>query len=315
MLQRYVLHSMTLCAAMLLLLAGCKDSIDEPVGTDEDYFSSVVTGQEDTLSDFAGSEVEALDEGAVLRSLIPGLAKSGAAPVTPLRYGRIIDSVRRSLTRPITRFGDTIAIANVHVTINGRYIVQALSGVDTVVIRKPYTEVLECNFRFERIASTRYPRRNWRLDAVSVIGGGTTNAAAVITELRVTTPNTTFIVTDPGNYYLQLTRWWLRLLPVLNNVPVTMQVTVQSTKADEDLVTLHYLPGTFGLHHTPFAKISEAQNGGTYTRVYEKSWTVSGSIRRYAHLMVSATTRESLYDDATGNFSSTTWGIPYKVSN
>ena len=101
-------------------------------------------------------------------------------------------------------------------------------------------------------------------------------------------------------------------MPVLNNVPVTVRVTVLSAKADSDIVTLHYLPGTFGLHHVPFLLKSTTQSGSNFIRVYEKSWTISGSVRKYAHFMVSATTRESLLDNATDNFSSVVWGIPYK---
>jgi hypothetical protein len=57
---------------------------------------------------------------------------------------------------------------------------------------------------------------------------------------------------------------------------------------------------------------SETQVSGGYERVFEKSWTVSGSVRKFAHLMVSATTKASLYDNTVSNFSSAVWGIPYK---
>lgn len=305
-----------LAIATFLLIAGCADdNADEPNQTDEEYFQAVGTGQDAATKDLFTTDAESMDDTDELKELIPTLNKGALSPITPIRFGRRIESVTRSLTRPVTRSGDTIVIANVVTTFTGRFVIQALSGPDTVVIQKPYTETLERNLRFERVARTRYPRLNWRLDAVSVVNGGTSGAAATITTVEVDSPNKTFTVTDPDTYFLQLDKWWIRLLPVLNNVPVTVRVTVQSPKTDAEIVTLHTLPGTFGLHHAPFTLASETQIGSTYTRVYEKSWTISGSIRKYAHIMVSATTRESLYDDALTNFSSATWGVPYKQSN
>ncbi len=302
--------------SILSLVSGCsKDNSTEPVGSEEELFAAFAAGQDDATRDLFLTDVEALDETTALKALLPNLQKAGLAPITPLRWGRRIDSVSRALSRPITMLGDTMAIAHVTATINGRFIIQAFDGQDTVVIQKPYTETLVRNLRFERVARTRYARLNWRLDAVSVINGGTASPAANITKVEVVGPNNTLVVTDPDNYFLELERRWVRQLPVFNNVPVTIKVTVESSKPDAEIVALHHLPGTFGLHHTPFTMSSETQNAATWTRVYEKSWTISGSIRKFAHLMVSATTRESLHDNGTGNFSSTVWGIPYKHSN
>lgn len=309
-------------ALAMLLITGC--SKDDPVDANENeeaLFLSYGAGNETDTKDAFVTDMEALDETQELKALISGLRKSTAAPVTPIRWGRRIDSVRRVLLRPIVKQGDTIAIATVQTTFNGRFIVQALSGVDTVVIQKPYTEIVSRSLRFERIAHTNRPRLNWRLDAINVLSGGTgdplmpTIRNIAIQQVEVVLPNETLTVTDPTTYFMQFNRRWLRGLPVLNNLQVTLRVTVLSEKSEADIVTLHKLPGAFGLHHTPLTMVSETQSGSKYLRVFEHTWTISGSAKKYANLMVSATTKESLYDNATTNFSSVVWGIPYKHSN
>ena len=312
-------RSMPLVFLPMLALAffgGCsKDDSTGATESEEAFFTSIGIGSENDSRDLFVTDVEALDEFQQLKALIPGLKKVATSPVTPIRWGRRIDSVTRRLVRPITKLGDTIAIATIRTTFDGRFIVQAISGIDTIVIQKPYTETVERSLRFERIAQTRYPRLNWRFDAVSVLSGGTVNPTLSISKVEVALPNETFTVTDPGAYFMQITRRWLRGMPVLNNVQVTLKVTVVSSKADAELVTLHHLPGAFGLHHTPFTMTSETPSGNGYERVFEKTWTISGSARKFANLMVSATSRESLYDNTATNFSSVIWGIPYKASN
>ena len=301
---------------MLAVFQGC--SKDDPVEANESeemFFTSVGLGNQSDSKDLFLTDAEALDEWSQLKSLIPGLKKSALAPLTPLRWGRRIDSTSRMLVRPITKSGDTVAIATIRTVFNGRFIVQGISGVDTVVIHKPYVETVERSVRFERIANTQYPRLNWKLDAVSVLNGGTVNPPLAITKVEVVLPNETFTVTDPDTYFMQILRRWLRGMPTINNVPVTLRVTVQSPKTDADIVTVHHLPGAFGLHHSPMPMISETQNGGGYLRVFEKSWTISGNARKFANLMVSATTKESLHDNTVTNFASVVWGIPYKHSN
>ena len=309
----------TICLFALLSAAivinGCsKESATEPISSDDAYFESVIKGNDAATQDLFASDEEALNESDQLGSIAGGLKKSTLGSVVPIRWGRVIQSVNRQIVRPVTKLGDTLAIVETRVTFTGNFLIQGLSGVDTVVIRKPFTEVIDRNVKFRRVANTRYPRLNWRLDAVAVANGSTANPALAITEMEVIAPNRTLTVTDPDDYYMEIEPRWFRNLPVFQNVPVTMRVTVQSSLPDSEFVTLHYVPSAFGLHRSPFLLKSQSVSGGVYTRVYEKSWTISGSIRKYAHLMVSATTRESLLTDVTTNFSSAVWGIPYKTS-
>ncbi len=301
---------------LLLLLAGLggcsKDSPTDTSVTDQQYFQEVASGNDAATQDLATTDMEALDETSALNALLVLHKGVSFAPVTPLRWGRKIESVTRTVTRSAINPGDTMATANVKITFTGKFIIQALAGTDTVVIQKPYTETLERNLRFEKIRNTQNPRLNWRLAAISVANGGTATTGISITSVQVITPKDTFTVVDPNNYYMEIDRWWRHPMPVLHNVPVTLRVTVQSASADQDLVTLHYLPGVFGLHHTPLTMTSETPVSGGYQRVFEKSWTLNGYARKFAHIMLSATTKASLYDDAVSNFSSAVWGIPYK---
>jgi len=306
-------------AAMLLAIVvftNCtKESPTEPITSDAAYFTSVVTGNDATTTDLIVSDYQALDESAQLLALKIKITKElVSSGITPLHWGRVISSASRTITKPAVTQADTIAIVAAKVTFSGNFIIQGLSGADTVVIKKPFTESIDRNLKFLRVARTRFPRLNWALDAISVAAGGTDNAAISITKVEVVAPNNTFTVTDPLNYYMQIDRWWMRHIPVLQNVSITLRVTVQSAQADTDLVTLHYAPGTFGLHNAPFTMTTETNNGGTFTRVYEKTWTVTGSVKKFAHLMISATTKASLYNDDTSNFNSVVWGIPYKTS-
>jgi hypothetical protein len=311
-------HGLPLLAVIVALsiVGGCsKESPTETITSDDQYFESIIQGNDAASKDLFVSDEEALNETGQLSALVGVLNKaSTVGAVTPLRWGRVIRSVSRQIIRPVTKVGDTTVIAETRVTFTGLFVIQAISGVDTVVIKKPFTEVIHRSVKFQRVAYTRYPRLNWRLDAVAVANGSTASPALAITQVEVIAPNRTLTVTDPDNYYMEIERWWVRNIPVFQNVPVTLRVTVQSGIADSEFVALHYAPGDFGLHHAPFLLKSQTVNNGVYTRVYERSWTISGSIRKYAHIMVSATTRESLLTDVTTNFSSAVWGIPYKTS-
>ncbi len=313
---QFVLPFAAMILAIVVFTNCSKESPTEPITTDAAYFSSVVTGNDATTSDLIVSDYQALDESTQLLALKIKITKElVSAGITPLHWGRVISSATRTITKPTVTQADTVAVVAAKVTFTGNFVIQCLSGADTVVIKKPFTESIDRNLKFLRVARTRFPRLNWMLDAVSVAAGGTDNAVISITKVEVVAPNNTFTVTDPLNYYMQVDRWWMpHHFPVFQNASITLRVTVQSAQADTDLVTLHYMPGTFGLHHVPFTMSSETNNGGTFTRVYEKTWTVSGSAKKYAHLMISATTKASLYTDDTSNFSSVVWGIPYKTS-
>jgi hypothetical protein len=312
----YILPFAAMILAIVVFTNCSKESPTEPITTDAAYFTSVVTGNDATTSDLILSDYQALDESAQLQALKIKITKELAgAAITPLHWGRVISSASRTITKPTVTQADTVAIVAANVTFTGNFVIQALSGADTVVIKKPFTESLDRNLKFVRVARTKFPRLNWALDAVSIAAGGTDNPAISITQVELVAPNNTFTVTDPLSYYMQIDRWWMpHHFPVLQNASITLRVTVQSAQADTDIVTLHYAPGAFGLHNVPFTMTSETNNGGTFTRVYEKTWTVSGSAKKFASLMVSATTKASLYNDDLSNFSSVLWGIPYKTS-
>ena len=94
-----------------------------------------------------------------------------------------------------------------------------------------------------------------------------------------------------------------------------LQVKVYTTsqQVPTDYVAYHWARNTFGFHRVPFTL--ESQTGsGPYYRVYAKTFNVYnvhkiGVFNGY----ISASTRESLYDDDPSKFASDEVGIPYKV--
>ena len=99
---------------------------------------------------------------------------------------------------------------------------------------------------------------------------------------------------------------------LLEGQQLSMRVTVLSASADTDLVALRF---GFDLFHKRRARmniVSEQDNGdGTFTRVYERMWTVP-PVRGFFHAAVDAMTHGTIFDD-TEPYSVSWWGVPYRV--
>ncbi|HTR99887.1 MAG TPA: hypothetical protein VML00_09055 [Bacteroidota bacterium] len=243
------------------------------------------------------------------------------APITPLRWARIISGVSRTVTTTILP-GDTMAVAHIVKTITGTFKVKTIiDSVDTV-IAKPFTDVATRNLLFRKVnlADTSV----WWPAATSLIDGGTNPAPAnnqiAITEVQVFAPTDTITITDPSTFYLRY--GWRPFhdgerfdCPQFHGGDkVVVQATVVSASVDTDLVALRYGFGfniAFG-RRQHMNLISETKNtDGTYTRVYQATW--------YAHFFtgffnagVDAITRGTLYDDSLP-YSASWWGVPYRV--
>ena len=140
-----------------------------------------------------------------------------------------------------------------------------------------------------------------------------------IVKIEAFLPNgDTITVTDPTNYFLRykwITGWHLgrKDLPVLlPGQEVMTRVTLNSSSADTDLVSLRFGFNVLHKRRAQFHIISETNNGdGTYTRVYEKAWTAHLH-PGYFNAGVEAMTKGTVYDDAE-SYSVSWWGIPYRV--
>jgi hypothetical protein len=309
-----------------LLVTGCKkdNGPDEaaPLGVSNEeqamqYFAKndeFVANDEET---FADQSIQSFDYGT--------FGKIDAA-ITPIRWGRFVTSVTRTVTTTVQP-GDSIAIAVVDKSITGTLKIRGLNqNGDTVTIDKPFNDLSKRNIIFKRVSrNTDKYWLNWVPVATSLVEGGTAspNNHIEITKLVLYVSTTdTITITDPTGYFLRY-RWLKLFTGGRKDVPefmagqsLKLQVTVVSASADTDFVALRY--GVSGSNHkrVRLALASETNNGnGTYTRVFEISRTAPQYVhfhRGWFHMGIDAVTRATLMDD-TAPYSVSWWGVPYRV--
>lgn len=308
-------------AALIAIGAGCK-STTEPSETDQLYFQTVVTGSDATTSDIATSDVAAMNDqefsaiATAPASAVPSIQSVTDNGFVPLRWRRHITDATRSITR-ISMSGDSVAVVEVQVTFTGTLqIAGTLNGVPDTV-SKPFTESMHRLFRFVKIAATKHPRDNWKLDAVSVLQGGTANSTIAITKIEVLPPTgDTLAVTDPDTYFMHVDKGWAKKLPMWGfNWSIVVNVTVNSSSPDTDYVFAHYVPkNNTGIHKNAIPLVSMTANGGTYTKVYSTTFIIPGNNKKFSHVVFSATTRATLQSADSTQIASSIWGVPYKTS-
>ena len=327
LMKRSTLYLVSVFALTTLLVAGCKkndgpEADTAPVGvTNEEqamtYFATndeFVTNDEVTFSDKA---IQSFDYGNF------GKVDAG---VTPLRWGRFITSVTRTVTTTVQP-GDSISVSQIAKTIVGTLKVRALTGRgDSTTIDKPFTNQSLRNVIFKRVSKdTKRFWLNWVPVASSLVEGGTQapNNTVNITKLVVTLAGgVTITVNDPEQYYLRY-RWLKLFTGGRKDVPefvggqqVKLSVTVVSASADTDLVALRF--GFDGTHQkrARLALTSQVTNGdGTFTRVFEVSKTTPLFMHFHQgafNMGVEAMTKGTLFDDQAPYIVSW-WGIPYRV--
>ncbi len=244
------------------------------------------------------------------------------ASIIPLRWGRFVTQVVRTVTDTVQP-GDSIAFAHVHKDITGTLKIRAINGVgDTVTIEKPFHDQSDRNVIFKRVSRDSRPFwLRWLPVATSLVDGGTVTpgTSVNITKLQMFLPNgDTLTVTDPLNTYLRY-RW--RGLPFNGhpNTPelqggdrIVLQATVESASPDTDIVVLRF--GRNAIHHKRVRMqiVSETNNGGVYTRVYQKAWFCNFH-PGFFNAAVDALTKATLFDDDPNQYSVSWWGIPYRV--
>jgi hypothetical protein len=307
-----------------LMTAGCNKN--SGTGPDDGQAPSGVTNEQQALNYYAGIDefVTNDDETYADNSLDPieyGTFGKIDESITPLRFGRFVTSVTKTFTT--TNQGDTVSIVRVDKDILGTLkIATKLNGVDTV-IQKPFHDQSSRNIVFKRFAKN--PAKfwlNWLPVATSLVDGGTVppNDKIHIVKLQLFTPaGDTITVTDPNNTYLRY-KWLQRIFRgAKSDVPefmggqqVKLQATVESTSPDTDIVALRYGFNLIQRKRVLMSLVSEVNNSGVYTRVYEKTWTVHFHPGLF-NAGVDAATKETLFDSDASKYSVSWWGIPYRV--
>ncbi len=313
-----------------LAVVGCKK--DDVTGTTSDQAPAGVTNEQSAMKYFAqndefvnNDEVAFTDKSIAPTDYDETVAKVDAA-ITPLRWGRFVTSVTRTVT-VTTQPGDTISVARIDRAITGVLKIRTITSTgDTVTITKNFQDKSAKNVVFKRMArDTKRYWLNWVPVATSLVDGGTdpapANQAIMITRVDLMAGGNTVTVTDPLNTWLRYR--WLKMfnggkddVPVL--VPgeaVTIKATVQSQSPDTDIVVLRHGFGIGSGHFKRNKMMMTSQSGpdgnGFYTRTYEKQV----SLRIYPgmfHFGVDAVTHASLFDDVAP-YSVSWWGVPYRV--
>lgn len=304
-----------------LLATGCKkDSGNEP----DESAPAGVTDEQSAMKYFANNdEFVNNDEQTIddqdIQSTDYGTFGKIDANIIPLRWGRFVTSVTRTVTTTIQP-GDSIAIAQVHKVITGILKIRGINTTgDTVLIQKPFTDNSDRNVIFKRVGERRFWLR-WVPVATSLVDGGTPNGQINITKVQFITATDTITITDPLRYFLRYR--WLRLF--VNNAPkdvpeidagapVTVRATVVSASPDTDLVALRY--GRNSIHRRRMAMrcVSQVQVGNNYERVFERSFTMHFH-RGSFHSAVDAMTKATLFDDDVTKYAVSWWGVPYRVN-
>lgn len=307
-----------------LFLQSCKENATEPTElTDEEYVRQVIlngydnSGVEDNL---ISQERTDFDDGGALPDDDSGPIIS---PLDSLkRWGRIITGNNVNLN--IENSGDTLKIVRITRTINGYFRIIGYKNGQLDSINKPYTQLFTRNVEFKRIDRTPYPRLNWRLYRISCLDGQTTQPQIGSDYVMITkvefykngSPTPVLVLNGPDfqDFYFTTGYFGGAGIPSVDRGDqVTIKVYTTSQLSDPDYVAFHWAKNTFGFHRKKFQL--ESQTGsGPYYRVYSKTFNIYSQHKLGVfNGSISASTKESLYDDDPGKFASDQVTFPYKV--
>jgi hypothetical protein len=97
------------------------------------------------------------------------------------------------------------------------------------------------------------------------------------------------------------------------NESFTVRATVVSASPDADVAVLRYGFSDISRKRMTIPLISETDNGdGTFTRVFELMADIQHEPGLF-HAGVMVVSKKTLYTDDVVNYSSSWWGIPYRV--
>jgi hypothetical protein len=308
-----------------IFLSGCNNDPVTTSSTDDDYLRNEALQQayssnDDDDDNLLANEVLDFDASGAVED-------DGGSPYDSLlRWGRTV--VSTTLTVSFVLNTDTLKTLEVKRTISGNFVVVGYIGLALDSVSKPYTQEQRRLVTFKRVGrNANHPRLNWRLYQYTAVDGQTT--APQLGKSNITISKIEFFKND-GTFLLVLngpdfTSNVFRakhffnaegMLRANRNDNVKCKVYLNSNQSDTDYVAFHWARNTFGYHRVPFTMISQVQNGGTYDRVYEKTFTIYGSHRvGIFNGFLSANTRASLWNNNVDLFSSTYAGFAYRILN
>lgn len=334
--KRNWLSFLLLVGVLGMFVAGCKT--EDPVGpvqdpedqlygaaqTDQQFFQLYAENSEffrtDDITLNDGEQPEPLDDFS--------LGKESLTPIRPLRWGRFIRSVNRTVTVDSITV-DSLAYITVTKTLQGTFIIAATysdsSTVPDTVIRKPFTSVAKKRFIFKRVGADRIIHRNWKPVAVSLNEGGTVSSSNIdIASLKLLFERNgqadSIVVTDPLSTFLrfrQIREVGGHEIPdLVASRPVVLSVTLTSNDTAPDHVIVRYGYSLDRMHRRRIRlqMVSESFDPGTqlYTRVFARRFEMHFK-RGVFSATVDAMTHGTLFED-DDPVATSFWGIPYMVT-
>lgn len=270
--------------------------------------------------------ISLLDEDLAIASFEPNFNEGGtmemlgkiSTEIYPLRVGHKMRLTNHNVDVNIQN--DT-AYALITNTFEGQLFITAaydpnLTEPDTL-IKKSFTSVITHNAIFVKVDSTKHPKRNWRIIAISLPEGGTFEPSIDITKLTVYLPDDSLAISSPNDFYLfrkpgQPGKW--KPFPTMPpHQDATLKLELTSAYPDTDFVTI-----TFGADHKgmnrikrKFVLVSSEFNGTNYEKVYEQTFNAHRN-PGFFHSVINAMPLQVIKDDST-TVEMESWGLPYFV--
>lgn len=247
-----------------------------------------------------------------------------------IRFGRKINR-RAPRTVLIRRISEDSILVNLERVLVGRFFIFQMldSGStppDTVVIHtKPLTHRVMRKSIFVRRSSNdelaRFPRRRWKLAAVSLGNGMSRPEPTVeIHELNIeSSGGTSLTFTNPLETMLSIPGD----LPTFAQGEIVTVVALVSNSSSNpvfnpttgatETVLLHF--GLNRFHHARKRFQYMGVDPATGYSIYEGEWTIHEPANRPFHAVVDVIDNGTIYDDdvETYPYNSATWGCPYRV--
>lgn len=268
-----------------------------------------------TNNELLNSDIVPLDDGDAYSSDYSGGSTKISDRGYPLRWGRIIRRVTKSVG--FDEVSDDCVIATVTRTIDGILKIAAPYQLSTrmrhSLISKPFTENSIRKAQFIRVAVTKDPSQNWKLNGISHVNGGTKEANVSISECMLRSQNgeTISLKSPDENTWPFGVNGARHLATVAGDADLDVKVKLQTSEVEPNMVVLRSgFRGKWGQRSLLPLKL-ENRIGDHYIHTYEN--TVRAFPRPGVfHAVVEAISRETLCDMEAPVLTKF-WGIPYTV--
>lgn len=260
------------------------------------------------------SDVVPLDDGDVHSSDYSGGSTKLGERGFPLRWGRVIEKVSRCVD--FDELADGSVVALVTRTLDGILKISAPYQFSTrmrnSIISKPFTERSARKAQFLRIGRSKDPSKNWKLNAVSIVRGGTGGANVLIDEL---------VMRGDGSEKVSMLSPDTNIWPFGQNSPAVamvesetdldVAVKLETDEFEPNIVVLRSgFRGKWG-QRTLLPLRFENKEGDRFVHTYENVIRPQPRPGVF-HAVVEAISRDTLCDlDAP--VSTSFWGVPYVI--